>query len=226
MECLNIDYVGPYDDGGSVLVLVDCFTRWVELYPTTDVTAATTAHHLLNHFGRFGAPSLLRSDRGPHFIADVIRNFLVMIGIEHQLTLAYSSEENAIVERQNKELNRHLRALIFDREIEGDYKTLLPFVQRIMNSSIHSRLQASPAQLLFGNAVNLDRSIFVPTEARVPQEQPLGPLIDNMLTQQQTLMEIASTRLLTQDNEHLAPGRPEPTHFPQGSFFLFFIYSN
>ena len=31
----------------------------------------------------------------------------------HNLTSAYSKQENAIVERVNKEVNRHLRALAF-----------------------------------------------------------------------------------------------------------------
>jgi hypothetical protein len=33
---------------------------------------------------------------------------------EHELTIAYSKKENAIVERANQEVIRHLRALLFD----------------------------------------------------------------------------------------------------------------
>ena len=76
MECLNIDFIGPFPDQGYILVIVDTFTRWVELYRTTDATALSAAECLLKHFGRFGAPHQLRSDNGPHFIADVIREFL------------------------------------------------------------------------------------------------------------------------------------------------------
>ena len=114
MECLNIDYIGPFPDGGYILVIVDAFTRWVELFPTVDATAASAAQALLQHFGRFGAPHQLRSDNGPHFIADLIREFLSLIGTEHCLTLAYSKQENSIVERYNKEINRHIRALTYD----------------------------------------------------------------------------------------------------------------
>ena len=86
MECLNIDFVGPFPDGGYVLVIIDTFTRWVELFHTKDATAVSTANCLLQHFGRFGAPLQLRSDNGPHFIADVIKEFLSLIGIQHCLT--------------------------------------------------------------------------------------------------------------------------------------------
>ena len=114
MECLNIDFISPFPDQGYILVIVDTFTRWVELYHTTDATALSVAECLLKHFGRFGAPHQLRSDNGPHFIAEIIREFLLLVGVQHCLTLSYSKEENAIVERYNKEINRHLRALTFE----------------------------------------------------------------------------------------------------------------
>ena len=102
MECLNIDFIGPFPDQGYILVIVDTFTRWVELYHTTYATALSAAECLLEHFGRFGPPHQLRSDNGPNFIADVIREFLHLIGVSHTLTLAYSKQESAIVVRYNK----------------------------------------------------------------------------------------------------------------------------
>ena len=121
MERINIDFIGPFPDGGYVLVIIDMFTRWIELHHTADATASSAAFSLLHHFGRFGAPIQLQSDRGPHFIAGVISDFMTLVGTEHCLTMAYSSEENAIVERANKEVNRHIRVLVFDREVKDDY---------------------------------------------------------------------------------------------------------
>ena len=37
MECLNIDFIGPFPDQGYILVIVDTFTRWVELYHTREI---------------------------------------------------------------------------------------------------------------------------------------------------------------------------------------------
>ena len=39
MECLNIDFIGPFPDKGYILVMIDTFTRFVELSGTTDATA-------------------------------------------------------------------------------------------------------------------------------------------------------------------------------------------
>jgi hypothetical protein len=46
MECLNIDFIGPFPDGGYVLVIVDTFTRWVQLYHTKDASALSAAQYI------------------------------------------------------------------------------------------------------------------------------------------------------------------------------------
>ena len=189
MECLNIDFIGPFPDKGYILVIVCTFTRWVELYGTADATALSTAECLLQHFGRFGAPRQLRSDNGPHFIADVIKEFLALVGIEQCLTLAYSKEENAIVERFNKEINRHLRALTFDNLSLVDYRKSLPFVQRILNSNHSDRLKISASQMLFGNMLDLDAGIFDKFPNRSASDKPLSKYMSYLLSIQDNLIK-------------------------------------
>ena len=107
MERLAVDSLGPLeaDEYGMIyiIVIVDCFTRWVELYPTIDATAKSAARALLSHIGRFGHSSQLISDNGSQYINNIIAELLLLIGTEHINTVAYSHEENSIVERANKE---------------------------------------------------------------------------------------------------------------------------
>ena len=116
MEVLNVDSVGPLtqDDFGNkfILVVIDCFTRFIELYPIPDTSSLVTARALLQHVGRYGVPSRIRSDRGTQFVNGVILELAKLFGSEHELTIAYSKEENGIVERANKEVMRHLREII------------------------------------------------------------------------------------------------------------------
>ena len=203
MECLNIDFIGPFPDDGYILVIICTFTRWVELYHTTDATALSAAERLLEHFGRYGAPRQIRSDNGPHFIAEVIREFLALVGVEHCLTLAYSKEENAIVERVNKEINRHLRAMTFDNLSLKNYKKSLPFVQRILNSNYSDRLKISASQLLFGNMLNLDTGIFLPVSERMTLLKPLSKVMSDLLSIQSNLLKVAAKELLRTDQLHL-----------------------
>jgi transposase InsO family protein len=90
----------------------------VEIYSTPDASAKSACESLLKHFGRYGAPFFIRSDNRSHFANKVIQEYLQAVGTKHNLTLAYCSQENAIVERCNKEINRYLRAFTFERATE------------------------------------------------------------------------------------------------------------
>ena len=136
MECLNIDFVGPYPDKGYLLVIIDTFTRYVNIYPEPDATAKAAVSGLLKHFGTYGSPKFIRSDNGPHFVNEVIRQFLILVGTSHDRTMAYSSEENALVERCNKEVNRYIRAFTFDKSTQDNYQEHIPFIMRILNTNI------------------------------------------------------------------------------------------
>jgi hypothetical protein len=220
MECLNIDFIGPYPDKGYVLTMVDTFTRWVELYAVPEATSEQAALCLLQHFGRFGSPSVIRSDRGPHFANALIAQFLRATGTAQNLTLAYSSQENAIVERNNKEINRHLRALTFHSNTIDDYQLLLPFVQRILNSSYNERTKIAPAQLLFGNAVDLDRGILLPFEEQPPLTQSLTKTTSKLLQAQNTLFNLAQKILCETDGVHNSQNTNTVTEFMPNSYVL------
>ena len=68
----------------------------------------------------------------------------------------YSHEENGLVERANKEVIRHLTAIIADQDVRRNFPDYLPFIQRIMNIQINARIKISPTQMIFGNAINHD----------------------------------------------------------------------
>jgi transposase InsO family protein len=222
MEVLNIDFLGPYPDSGYILVIIDAFTRWIELACTDAATAKCAAEALLQHFGRYGCPAQLRSDRGSHFIADVIEEFTRLVGTEHTLTLAYSKEENAIVERSNKEINRHLRALTFHKNTVDEYKLSVPIVQRIMNSSYHEVTGIAPAELLFGNAIKLDRGLFLtPAERNASVlTKPLSESASELLRIQDELINYAKESLQLTDSQRLGYYDPERTEFASGDHVL------
>ena len=71
LEVLDLDHIGPLraDVSGSkfILVIIDAFSRWVELYPTKTTTAVETASCIFQHFGRFGTPEVVHTDRGTAF---------------------------------------------------------------------------------------------------------------------------------------------------------------
>jgi len=54
-------------------VLIDCMSRYVELFPTRTVSAEECAEKLLEFYGRNGAPEELLSDN--HSLAAIFESF-------------------------------------------------------------------------------------------------------------------------------------------------------
>ena len=137
------------------------------------------------------------------------------------MTLAYSSQQNGIVERVNKEINRHIRSLTFESNSVEDYQLTLPIVQRILNAAYSDRTHMSSSQILFGNAINLDRSLFLPQVERPAQGQPLSAHMSKMLKFQDEVMEKARHILKESDDKHIASASTKvfTTYLP-GTFVL------
>ena len=75
--------------------------------------------------------------------------------VEHSITLAYSHEENGSVDRANREVLRRLRDLVFDTRLINVWSDMLPVVQRLQKFKTIERVGFSPAQIIFGNAIDM-----------------------------------------------------------------------
>jgi hypothetical protein len=143
-----------------------------------------------------------------------------MIGTEHYLTVAYSKEENALVERANKEVNRHLRAFTFDTNTVDNWRISLPTVQRIMNATFSDRTKLSSATILFGNAIILDRGIFAPPSEVSRDAQPLSDYVINLLAVQDNIITIARNNIIFTDSMQLGNCPPKRTEYAPQSYVL------
>ena len=83
------------------------------MYPVKDTTAKVCVEAVLQHVGTFGTPSQILTDNGTQFFNELVEELFKVLGVQHMTILAYSKEENAIEERDNKEVNRHLRNIVF-----------------------------------------------------------------------------------------------------------------
>jgi hypothetical protein len=151
------------------------------------------------------------------------------LGVDHDLTTPYSHEENGIVERSNKEILRHLSAILYDRSMAtSEWVKFIPFVQRIINSAKHSATGVSPAELLFGDNVTLDRGIFLPTSLRTDgqeNERGLAQWVAEMCNRQRYLTEIAQKVqkeiIEERDRDYLQHHeQKEQAEYPIGSLVL------
>ncbi len=73
---INIDTVGPWAETPEgytyVLVVIDCFTRFVALYPLRTTLAEEAARTMLGYVCTFGCPREIQSDGGSQFANEVI----------------------------------------------------------------------------------------------------------------------------------------------------------
>ena len=236
MERIAMDTIGPLDKDAygncHVLVVIDLFTRFVELYAIRTTEAVEAARALLQHFGRYGAPATITSDRGPQFVNAVIASFLKLLGTEHTLSIAYSHQENGIVERANRTVMNALRPIILHRRMQAFWSDAIPIVQRIFNSMKNENTGLSPTQILFGNAINTERGLFATSNTSQHHDViTMTDWVERMLAAQSTILEIAQANQAKADLEHVEPSpkrarRPnmkpkEPIiEFPIGDYVL------
>ena len=69
---------------------MDYFTKWPEVFATSDQTAETVARLLVEHvIARHGAPELLLSDRGPNFLSALVQEVCKLVGTTKLNTSGY-----------------------------------------------------------------------------------------------------------------------------------------
>ena len=141
---LALDLLGPLPGGEYLLVLVDYFSRWMEVNVVRSTTSAMLIKCLDNHFARYGVPVGLRTDNGPNLISQEMESYLREMGIKHQLTTPLWPRANGEVERQNRSLLKSMRAF----QAEGkDWRAELNKFLLAYRSTNHTTTGVSPAEL-------------------------------------------------------------------------------
>jgi hypothetical protein len=204
-----------------ILVLIDSFSRWVEMFPLKTLEAKETVGHLIEHFGRFGEPDEIVTENGTESINEIVRNLTELAGIDHIRTTPFFHEGNGMVERENKETLRHLRNKIFDGKLGCEFRNAIPHVQRYVNTEVKSSTGTTPADIIMGSCRMLNRWIFkAPTPPEREARVNLGKwMADHLQTQLNTMKNSEEfQRLRAEMEECKAPGLV--TKFQVGSYVL------
>ena len=227
-QVICADHIGPLpqDEEGYqyILVLICAFSRWIELFPTKTTTAEETARCIHQHFGRWGTADRIRTDNGPAFANDLLQGLANLLGSSNEFTTAYSSEENGIVERANKEVLRHLRALVFETRVKDKWSFKdLPIIQRIFNTQEKSSTGVSPADLVLTNAIHMQTNLYSSPDSvkATGTGVQLREVLDKMIARQSLLLKVAQKTQSTLDSHHIAQHDPNFTDYPINSYVLF-----
>lgn len=225
-ETIGFDHVGPFTgdkDGYKYALLVICiFSRFVDIYPVKNQKAETTAGTLLKHFGHYDTPAHIRTDGAPGFKSEVIAEVMRMLDTEHSFTAPDSHQENGIVERANRELNRWMRDLLYDK-VKGDkskWVSLIPYAMRIHNATKIATIGCSPAQLVFGRSIDLHPAIFCDRVLNSKDDVPMQDWVRKQVELQQDVIARAQALQQQLHDKHVS-SKPQPiTEYAIGDLVL------
>jgi predicted aspartyl protease len=153
---LFIDYFGPLPSSSGrdvhILVIVDAFSKWVEMFPVNRISASKTNDLLIAEiFLRYGPPKFLVSDNASIFRSQKFKEMCLSWGIQHIKTTPYHPQAN-MVERVNRNLKYALSIYV-----EHDHKTwdlFVPYLRYAFNSSIHETTMNSPGKLFLAQELS------------------------------------------------------------------------
>ena len=156
------------------LCIVDVFTRYIELAPLQDQTAAS----LIREFERgwifrgHGVPRGLLSDQAHNIDGVEVRKMCDRLGIEKRHSIPYHPQADGLVERSIGLVKQVARCLTLDRQLPKEsWPDILPEVAFYCNNAENSSTKFSAQLLMTGR-------------------QPLSP-IDAMLTRKDGTSELS-----------------------------------
>ena len=134
----------------SILVVVDQLTKIVHFIPTTEKTSAKGLARLFrdNVWKLHGLPKSIISDRGPQFVAGLMRELNKMLGIRSKLLTAFHPQTDRQTERVNQELEQYLRMFIDHRQEQ--WPEWLGIAEFAYNNKAHSSTKTLPFKANYG----------------------------------------------------------------------------
>ena len=127
-----------------ILVVVDWFTKMAHFVPTTEKTMAEGLARLFrdNVWQLHGLPESIISDRGPQFMAGLMRELNEILGIKTKLSTVFHPQTDGQTERMNQELEQYLRMFIDHRQEQ--WPEWLGMAEFAYNNKVHSSTKMSP----------------------------------------------------------------------------------
>jgi len=152
-EIVHMDFLGPLQKTSNgneyILVMVDRFSKFMEMVPTKSQDAEAAAEALWNGwFMRHGCPEVIVSDNGTSFTSGMMTAMMKLAQVKHRFTTPHNPKANGQVERFNKEIIDSLRTLLAKERNMWDYR--LPMIQMAMNSAVNRSTGYSPFEIVYG----------------------------------------------------------------------------
>ncbi|XP_063374893.1 uncharacterized protein K02A2.6-like [Cydia amplana] len=167
---IHTDILGPVNNK-SYLVVVDAYSKWVEVYLLNNTTSNAIIAKLYDFMSRFGLMHTLVSDNGTCFSSNEFAHFCAVNGISHITSPAYNPASNGQAESFVKVVKKGIRACLLSSSAKEVDQNLLKYLFDYRNS-VHTTTGVSPAQLVFGRKLRSRLDLIIPN---VPAAAPPSP---------------------------------------------------
>lgn len=153
MERIHLDILGPFNVSESgnryILMMVDQFTKWVEMAALPDQSALLIAQKFLVHFiATFGCPLEVHTDQGKNFDGTLFSSLCDLLEIAKTRTTPYHPSSNGQVERFNTVVLQMVRCYIEKKNRLWDRD--LPLLAMALHSMVNRQTGYTPNKLMFG----------------------------------------------------------------------------
>ena len=202
-ERIHLDIVGllhkTTDGFEYILVCVDSFSRWVEVFPLRTQSASEIARVLHDEiFCRYGAPLAIVTDRGQNFLSKLVNAVCEIYNVTRYRTASYNRKANGSCELQNATLIQTLRMYI-DKD-QSNWNLFLPTVLQALRSSQNVETSGFSAyKMLFGGEMRLPFDIDL-----IPREtlgQDAKQHVQQLLDRHKAIRELAKQNTETTQQE-------------------------
>ena len=176
LQRVAIDILGPLNPRTKrgnlyVLVMVDYFTKWLEVAPMTDMKAETVARKFMNRWVyHWRIPQQLHSDQGTQFESDLFKDLCKRLMINKSHTTPLHPQSDGQTERANRTLLDVVSKLC--AEHPGDWDNHLKVAQAAYNSSVHRVTRQTPNSLMLGREVTTPLTLLAPPPPDDLQDEP------------------------------------------------------
>lgn len=186
-EKVYIDHIGPLsltpNRNRYALVLVDAFSKWVEIMPTLRATSDATIKKLESLWCRYGPPNAIVSDNARCFTSSTFKSHCLKFGIKRINTTPYHPAANAS-ERVNRNIVAGLSILLkqyVEKHSRWDHH--LQWLTFSLNNSVHEATGTSPASIFLGRELtrpldNLWNVAKLISPERVPSPEEVSQALD------------------------------------------------
>ncbi|VDI07329.1 Hypothetical predicted protein [Mytilus galloprovincialis] len=166
---VHMDILGPFrksPDGYShVLLVVDSFSKYVEIFPMKNTGAKDVANIFYNQWiCRYSAPDAILTDKGQNFMSNILKEVCNIFEIKKMRTSSYRPQTNSTCERNNKTIAEKLRTYIAANQL--DWPDKLSSIAHAMNTSVCTEsTQYTPYYMVFSRECRtpIDTVLTTPT---------------------------------------------------------------